>query len=197
MSTRKNPAKPVEPRSAPHPAVRHRKIRSLLTRPLGLLGWERLEPVLLAALTTREPLLLIGRHGTAKSFLLERLAQAVASRATEPQRAAIALVLYLALRSSRRIAATAAETLASQLSRVLHPFTTTHKVYGKELQNCREVASLCSGLENTFRDKYARNLLNAFLPDGYAEITPQELHAEFIGLWERFRVTISGAKNGS
>lgn len=116
MSTRKNPAKPVEPRSAPHPAVRHRKIRSLLTRPLGLLGWERLEPVLLAALTTREPLLLIGRHGTAKSFLLERLAQAVASRATEPQRAAIALVLYLALRSSRRIAATAAETLASQLS---------------------------------------------------------------------------------
>ena len=57
--------------SAPHPAVKHRKIRSLLTRPLGLLGWEKLEPVLLAALTTREPLLLIGRHGTAKSFLLE------------------------------------------------------------------------------------------------------------------------------
>ena len=33
--------------------------------------------MLLAALTTREPLLLIGRHGTAKSFLLERLAQAL------------------------------------------------------------------------------------------------------------------------
>ena len=49
----------------------------LLTRPLGLLGWERLEPVLLAALTTKDPLLLIGRHGTAKSFLLERLAQAL------------------------------------------------------------------------------------------------------------------------
>ena len=30
-----------------------------------------------ATLTTREPLLLIGRHGTAKSFLLERLAQAL------------------------------------------------------------------------------------------------------------------------
>ena len=73
--------------------------------------------------------------------------EAVASRPTEAQRAAIALVLYLALRSSRRIAATAAETLASQLSRVLRPFTTTHQVYGKELQRCREVASLCSGLE--------------------------------------------------
>ena len=45
--------------------------------------------------------------------------EAVASRPTEPQRSAIALVLYLSLRSSRRIAATAAETLASQLSRVL------------------------------------------------------------------------------
>ena len=93
--------------------------------------------------------------------------EAVASRPTEAQRAAIALVLYLSLRSSRRIAATAAETLASQLKRVLCPFTTTHKVYGKELQNCREVASLCSGLKDTLRDNYTRNLLNAFLPGGY------------------------------
>ena len=75
MSTRKTSPNPPIP--SPHPAIKHRKIRSLLTRPLGLLGWERLEPVLLAALTTREPLLLIGRHGTAKSFLLERLAQAL------------------------------------------------------------------------------------------------------------------------
>ena len=123
--------------------------------------------------------------------------EAVASRPTEAQRSAIALVLYLSLRSSRRIAATAAETLATQLSRVLRPFATTHKVYGKELQNCREVASLCSGLNDTPRDKYTRNLLNAFLPDGYAEITPQQLHAEFIGLWERFGVTTTAAKNGS
>ena len=49
----------------------------------------------------------------------------------------------------------------------------------------------------TPRDKYTRNLLNAFLPDGYAEITPQQLHAEFIGLWERFGVTTTAAKNGS
>jgi hypothetical protein len=77
MSTRKTPTKAAESRSAPRSAVKHRKIRSLLTRPLGLLGWERLEPVLLAALTTGDPLLLIGRHGTAKSFLLERLAQAL------------------------------------------------------------------------------------------------------------------------
>ena len=76
MSTRKTPAKPNRSRAA-SPAVKHRRIRSLLTRPLGLLGWEKLEPVLLAALTTKEPLLLIGRHGTAKSFLLERLAQAL------------------------------------------------------------------------------------------------------------------------
>ncbi len=50
---------------------------SLLTRPLGLEGWTALEPVLLAALASEEPLLLIGPHGSAKSFLLERLAQAL------------------------------------------------------------------------------------------------------------------------
>jgi AAA domain (dynein-related subfamily) len=77
MSTRKRPPKAGLSNAVAHPAVKNRKIRSLLTRPLGLLGWEKLEPVLLAALTTREPLLLIGRHGTAKSFLLERLAQAL------------------------------------------------------------------------------------------------------------------------
>ncbi|MEI7436252.1 MAG: MoxR family ATPase [bacterium] len=40
-------------------------------------GWTHLDPILLAALTTAEPMLLIGRHGTAKSFLLERLAEAL------------------------------------------------------------------------------------------------------------------------
>ena len=93
------------------------------------------------------------------------------------------------------IAATAAETLASQLSRVLRPFTTTHNVYGKELQSCRQAALVCSGLKDTSRDKYARNLLNAFLPDGYGDITPQELHAEFIRLWDRFQVTVADPKN--
>lgn len=50
---------------------------SLLTKPLGLEGWSRFEPVLVAALITEEPLLLIGSHGTAKSFFLERLAQTI------------------------------------------------------------------------------------------------------------------------
>jgi hypothetical protein len=52
-------------------------------------------------------------------------------------------------------------------------------------------------LNDTPRDKYTRNLLNAFLPDGYADITPKELRAEFTKLWERFGVTIADAKNGS
>ena len=77
MSIRKIPTKPAAVPSCQGPALKQRKICSLLTRPLGLLGWETLEPVLLAALTTRDPLLLIGKHGTGKSFLLERLAQAL------------------------------------------------------------------------------------------------------------------------
>ena len=53
------------------------KQRQQLSKPLGLEGWEALDPIILAALASEEPLLLIGKHGTAKSFLLERLARAL------------------------------------------------------------------------------------------------------------------------
>jgi MoxR-like ATPase len=46
-------------------------------RRLGLYGLEGIAPVLLAALATEEPLLLIGPHGTAKSLLLTRIAAAL------------------------------------------------------------------------------------------------------------------------
>ena len=59
------------------PNVTKPKETSLLTQPLGLEGWADLEPVVLAALASEDPLLLIGRHGSAKSFLLERLAKAL------------------------------------------------------------------------------------------------------------------------
>ena len=51
------------------------QLPSLLTQPLGLEGWIPYEAVLLAALASEVPLLLIGPHGSAKSFLLEKLAQ--------------------------------------------------------------------------------------------------------------------------
>ena len=51
--------------------------KSLITEPLGLYGWRKLEPVLLAALLSEEPLLLVGAHGCAKSFVLERLAESL------------------------------------------------------------------------------------------------------------------------
>lgn len=46
-------------------------------RLLGLFGLASIGPVLLAALATEEPLLLIGPHGTAKSLLLTRVASAL------------------------------------------------------------------------------------------------------------------------
>ena len=52
-------------------------MKSLITEPLGLYGWKRVEPILLAALLSEEPLLLVGAHGCAKSFVLERLAEAL------------------------------------------------------------------------------------------------------------------------
>ena len=50
---------------------------SLITEPLGLFGWQHLEPVILAALASESPMLLIGKHGSAKSFILERLAESL------------------------------------------------------------------------------------------------------------------------
>ena len=44
---------------------------------IGLYGLSPLEPVILAALATEEPLLLIGPHGTGKSLLLLRIAKAL------------------------------------------------------------------------------------------------------------------------
>jgi MoxR-like ATPase len=49
---------------------------SILTG-LGVIGMQSIEPVLLGALFGGEPLLLIGPHGTGKSFLLARLCQAL------------------------------------------------------------------------------------------------------------------------
>ena len=51
--------------------------QSLITEPLGLFGWSHLEPVILAALASESPMLLIGKHGSAKSFILERLAESL------------------------------------------------------------------------------------------------------------------------
>jgi MoxR-like ATPase len=51
--------------------------RAPLLEPLGLIGFEGIEAPILAALATDKPLLLIGPHGTAKSLLLTRIAQAL------------------------------------------------------------------------------------------------------------------------
>jgi MoxR-like ATPase len=48
-----------------------------LLRPLGIVGYDAVEPALLAALATEEPLLLVSDHGAAKTLLLVRLAEAL------------------------------------------------------------------------------------------------------------------------
>lgn len=52
-------------------------VRLEITRSLGIQGWGHLDPVLLAALATCSPVLLVGPHGTAKSLLIERIAGAL------------------------------------------------------------------------------------------------------------------------
>jgi hypothetical protein len=51
--------------------------KSRFLRELGIVGWDHLEPVILASLATESPLLLIGRHGCAKTLVLTRLAEAL------------------------------------------------------------------------------------------------------------------------
>lgn len=48
-----------------------------ISEALGVRGWSHLDAVLLAALATESPLLLVGPHGTAKSLLVERIARAL------------------------------------------------------------------------------------------------------------------------
>ena len=43
--------------------------KSLITEPLGLFRWSHLEHIILAALTNEALMLLIGEHGSAKSFI--------------------------------------------------------------------------------------------------------------------------------
>ncbi len=69
------PAPP--PPSAAAPATPEASTRRSLLRPLGIVGYDALEPALLAALATEEPLLLVSEHGAAKTLLLIRLANAL------------------------------------------------------------------------------------------------------------------------
>ncbi len=50
---------------------------SVLLRSLGIYGYDSLEPIILASLVTGDPLLLIGKAGTGKTYLLNSLSEAL------------------------------------------------------------------------------------------------------------------------
>lgn len=52
-------------------------MKSYITEPLGLYGYKNSEPVILAALANEGPLLILGKHGTGKSMLIEKIAGAL------------------------------------------------------------------------------------------------------------------------
>ena len=51
--------------------------KASITATLEVQGWQHLDAILLSALATNFPVLLIGPHGTAKTLLVERLAEAL------------------------------------------------------------------------------------------------------------------------
>lgn len=46
-------------------------------KPLGVYGYDAVEPLILASLVTEDPLLLVGLHGTGKTYLLNSLSEAL------------------------------------------------------------------------------------------------------------------------
>lgn len=61
----------------PAPVSLHDTPHVSLLRPLGVVGYDAVEPAILAALATEEPLLLVSEHGAAKTLLLVRIADAL------------------------------------------------------------------------------------------------------------------------
>jgi MoxR-like ATPase len=59
----------------PAPTAVQKQLTISPTKDLGVHGWEHLDPLLLAALQLEAPVLLVGRHGTAKTLLAERVAR--------------------------------------------------------------------------------------------------------------------------
>lgn len=53
----------------------HSEAAAGITAALGIQGWKHLDPLILAALATESPLLLIGAHGTAKSMVVEKITE--------------------------------------------------------------------------------------------------------------------------
>lgn len=51
--------------------------RTHFLRQIGVYGYDQVEPIILAALLSEDPLLLIGRHGTGKTYLLNSLSEAL------------------------------------------------------------------------------------------------------------------------
>ena len=77
MRRKSAPAAVAVSTPASAPAIAPLSTPSSLLRPLGVVGYDALEPALLAALATEEPLLLVSDHGAAKTLLLVRLANAL------------------------------------------------------------------------------------------------------------------------
>ena len=83
VSLTKSPRRTSRTKSGPktssprRPRRTRRPVKPGLLAGLGVVGMEKIEPVVLAALISSDPLLLIGLHGTGKSYLLNRVSQAL------------------------------------------------------------------------------------------------------------------------
>lgn len=122
------------------------------------------------------------------------ITEALAAQPNRAFRTALALIAYLRLHQERELPGVVVETLATELNCVFGDNSRHVQVYGKQLAACREVASLCATFATDptdpayERQAQARALLNSLLPDGFAEVSPAEVHQRFSLLWEKFEL---------
>jgi MoxR-like ATPase len=113
----------------------------------------------------------------------------VESVGPEAHRVAAALAAYLALHRVRSLPATIVESLSLRVARVLQPVERTLEVASSQTHLPREVGSfLAEGTPDPVCAAYARNLLEALLPDGYVGTNPRAVGGFFVGLWQRLAI---------
>jgi MoxR-like ATPase len=114
--------------------------------------------------------------------------EAISSEKVPEFRRSIALAIYLKERSRGSISATTAEVLASLLQRVVDPANERDsRTWNKVHPYVVAIQTACKGKPKGLRDRYARNLMNAFFPQG-SSLNPEDVHSHFLGLWDRLQI---------
>ena len=127
----------------------------------------------------------------------------ISSEPDKGVRVTVALAGYLALHRTRNLRATAFETLSKEILGVLRPAECTCDPGELPRARYRQVKDLSNRLKNgvfgdsqSVRSRYAVNLLNGLVPDGYEVKTPRKILDRFFTLFDELEIDSKIGKKG-